>query len=192
MANPDIIRKVTLAIRGILKKAVGDIVVIAPPDQTPTANEALLVYLYQVEECAMKNQGPRTAVPGPPYTSPAVSTRDPLSINLHYLLIPTAQNETEPYLGTFVILGKAMRAMYDAGSFTLGEWVDSSELDLGDKDLQFRICLNPLSTHDLFELWQAVNQPYRVSVSYVVRTAHIDSELKTQAMLVSERRIQTG
>jgi hypothetical protein len=59
-----------------------------------------------------------------------------------------------------------------------------------DKDLEFRIGFNPLSTGELFELWEAVNQPYRLSVSYVLRTVRIDADQTTSAPLVSERHIE--
>ncbi|MGE0325436.1 MAG: Pvc16 family protein [Polyangiaceae bacterium] len=44
-------------------------------------------------------------------------------------------------------------------------------------------------TSDLIRIWEAVQRPYRLSVSYVVRTARISSQLVQETPLVSQRNI---
>jgi hypothetical protein len=58
--------------------------------------------------------------------------------------------------------------------------------------LKLQLTLNPLPPSELIRLWEAVQQPYRLSVAYVVRTVQIDSELTTDTRLVSERRFVMG
>jgi len=114
--------------------------------------------------------------------------RDPLTLDLYYLLIPVAPN-TDPaaFLSTYSVLGIVSRSMHDRGIFTLGQWVTDAPAE--DVANDYRVSFNPLSTGELFELWEAVNQPYRLSLSYVVRTARIDSALTSDTRLVSERAV---
>jgi hypothetical protein len=119
---------------------------------------------------------------------PAIIETDPVAVDLYYLLIPSAPSAPEAvFLDTYAVLGAAMRSLHRRGIFRLGEWLPSAPAS--DKDLEFRIGFNPLSTGELFELWEAVSQPYRLSVSYVVRTVRIDADQTTTAPLVSERHV---
>ena len=85
------------------------------------------------------------------------------------------------------ILGAAMASLHDHGSFTLGDWLPSAPTE--HKDLQFRVDFNRMETSDLIRIWEAVQRPYRLSVSYVVRTARISSQLVQETPLVSQRNI---
>lgn len=66
------------------------------------------------------------------------------------------------------------------------------ELSAEDAKLEFRLTFNPLPTSDVMRLWEAVQQQYRLSVAYVVRTVQIDSDLVLDTRLVSERRFVMG
>jgi hypothetical protein len=203
MASPTIVRHITEGLLGILRHDLSDIPIpilpassikAAPPeDIEEISSETLIVYLYQVIESPfLKNVGPRAVVgppsPFPPGGNPVVVRRDPLALDLYYLLIPGAPTTPEgAYLDTYDILGAAMASFHDHGIFTIGDWVPS--IPAGDQNLQFRLDFNRLDTADLIRIWEAVQRPYRLSVSYVVRTAQIESQLVTDTRVVSERRI---
>lgn len=197
MARSTIVRHVTESLLAILRKELatppGNIIDAAnikavPPESIEgVGTQTLIVYLYQVIESPfLKNVGARTTTI-PPSPIPIVQ-RDPLALDLYYLLIPGAGVTDESYLDTYNILGAAMRSFHDHGVFTLGDWAPAPFDD--EKTLQFRIDFNRLETADLIRIWEAVHEPYRLSVSYVVRTVQIDSTLEAETRLVSTRQLQ--
>jgi hypothetical protein len=197
MASTFVIRKVTEALLAILRNDLAGIT--TNPDSDIRAGrpesasdvltaKTLLVYLYQVVESPfLKNVGPRVEV-GPPPDGVTVR-RDPLALDLYYLLIPGSTDAG--FLETYDILGAAMLSFHDHGSFTLGDWVPSTsalpDLTPEEMNLQIRVDFNRLDTADLIRIWEAVHHPYRLSVSYVVRTLQIESQLISQTKRVRER-----
>ncbi len=197
MASYTIIRSVTEGLLAILQKDFQGVLPLAnikaaPPDQSATASgQTLLLYLYQVlESSTLRNMGPRASIQ-PSGTGAQVVTlqRDPLALDLYYLLIPLSDQAN--FLDTYDILGAAMKSFHDHAIFSPGA-LGVQGLNAEEAKLEFRLTLNPLATSDLIRLWEAVHQPYRLSVAYVVRTAIIDSDLTTDGRIVSERRIVVG
>jgi hypothetical protein len=165
-----------------------------PPEVVSQSGAQILgLYLYRVVESAeLKNQGPTfepSPVPPPPGTAPATLVRtDPLCLNLHYLLMPFSPDES--YLDTYDLLGRAMLGLHENAILipgALGVAVDPSEIDL-----QFRVTMEPLTTTELASIWEAVHQPYRLSVSYVVRTVQIKSSDTTDARRMTTRRLEAS
>jgi hypothetical protein len=197
MAGTSIVRHVTEAILGILRHDLAIVpptpiipagsIKAAPPEDIETiTSETLILYLYQVIESPfLKNTGPKVVGTSPNF----LVRRDPLALDLYYLLIPGAPTTPDgAFLDTYDILGASMRSLHDHGSFTLGDWVTLNVTE-EESRLRFRIDFNRLETSDLIRIWEAVQRPYRLSVSYVVRTVQIDSELVTDTRLVSERAL---
>lgn len=189
MAADNIIRSVTEAILTILRKDV----TILPSDkivaQTPDASQGvtqqmIFVYLFQVlESASLRNTGPRSVLA--PGGQGVTLQRDPLALDLHYLLIPLSGPDN--YADTHNLLGAAMRSLNDHSIFCPGA-LGVPNMTAEDAKLEFRLTLNPLPPSELIRLWEAVQQPYRLSVAYVARTVQIDSQLTTDTRLVSERR----
>ncbi len=198
MATPTIIRSVTQALLQILQTDLASIlastsIVAAPPETVDkaTTTQTLILYLYQVLESPyLKNSGatvtmqpPVLPPPSPKLAQTAIVERDPLALDLYYLLIPFSSENN--FLDTYDILGMAMASFHDHGIFSpaaVGVPVAPEEANL-----EFRLSLNPLSTSDLLRLWEAVHRPYRLSVAYVVRTVRIDSTISATEPLMSER-----
>jgi Pvc16 N-terminal domain len=203
MATSTIIRSVTEALLRILRADLGPIlsptnIVAAPPETVDkaTTTQTLILYLYQVLESPyLKNSGAQVMVqaplpppvpPAPKLAQTAIIERDPLALDLYYLLIPFSSEDN--FLDTYDILGAAMSSFHDHGIFSpaaVGVHVPPPEVNL-----EFRLSLNPLSTSDLLRLWEAVHRPYRLSVAYVVRTVRIDSRISTIEPLMSERKFE--
>jgi len=124
--------------------------------------------------------------PGPSGPRTVSITSDPLALDLYYLLIPfsTANN----FMDTYEILGMAMSSFHNHAVFSPAA-VGVAGLFPEERDLEFRISMNPLSTSDLLRVWEAVHRPYRLSVAYVVRTVQIDSAPSRTVPLVSERQV---
>jgi hypothetical protein len=201
MATSTIIRSVTEALLTILQNnlsgpsgiiAPANIVAAPPETVEKVTTQTLILYLYQVLESPfLKNVGTRTVLQ-PTSTTPAQAVsvqRDPMALDLYYLLIPFSTENN--FLDTYDILGAAMQAFHDNGTFSPGA-LGVSNLAPAEANLEFRLSLNPLSTSDLLRLWEAVHRPYRLSVAYVVRTVQIDSSLASTEQLMSTRRITAG
>lgn len=204
MAGTTIVRTVTEALLEILRAKLTPMVDpsrirAAPPEEIDgVTDETLLLFLYQVIESPfLRNVGPRVELQPPPM-DPGVSRgvtihKDPLALDLYYLLIPGANSDpdaADAYLDTYDILGAGMLAFHDQGTFTLGEFATTAPVE--EKDLQFRIDFNRLDMSDLIRVWEAVQKPYRLSVSYVVRTLQLDSVRSTDTRIVSERTVQVS
>jgi hypothetical protein len=102
----------------------------------------------------------------------------PLAINLQYLLTPsTGGDETDQ-----LVLGKAMQILYDNAVVPM----QSSNPPTRSEELH--ISLAPRTIEELAEVWEAMNQPYRLSVCYEVRAVRIDSQRLSIAGRVTERR----
>src|SRR5262249_50327952 len=96
----------------------------------------------------------------------------PLPLRVHYLMTPiaaeTALNgrETEQ-----VILGRVLQAFYDHPILRGHDLRD----DFVGTDTVLHVRLEPLSLQDIYDLWDALRGPYRLSVSYEVSVVKIDS-----------------
>jgi hypothetical protein len=201
MATSTIIRSVTEALLKILQNDLagpGGImqaanIMAAPPEwvEKVVTGQTLILYLYQVLESPfLKNVGSATSTPSsPPGAQTVTVTRDPMALDLYYLLIPFSTESN--FLDTYDILGAAMQTFHDNGSFSPGA-LGVSTVQPAEANLVYRLSMNPLATSDLLRLWEAVHRPYRLSVAYVVRTVLIDSSLSTTAQIMSQRRFTAG
>jgi hypothetical protein len=128
----------------------------------PEATNAMLsLYLYQVT--------PNTHVNNRGYIPAGNGTLvfPPLSLNLFYLLTPL-NNSPDDALAT---LGLAMQALA-AHPVIRASFLDST-LHPEQPDMKIAIC--PVTLEELTRVWNAFNQPYRLSVCYQVQIVSIDS-----------------
>jgi hypothetical protein len=193
LATPLIIRHVTQALIKLIDERVSVPVKALPPDRVTAEGQVVGVYLYRVVESPeLKNQGP-IYEPGP--SVPASEAQqilvrtDPLALNLHYLVIPFSE-VSGSFLDTYNLLGETMLALHENGTFTPGVLdvgVDSTEIDF-----QYRVTMEPLTISELAAIWEAVNEPYRLSVSYVVRTIQIKSGDTQTTRRVTVRNAEVG
>ena len=88
----------------------------------------------------------------------------PLSLDLYYLLTPFGPSAEADLL----ILGRAMQALYDNARTTV---VDAAAKVAENLSINlFRRSLDELS-----RVWEALQEPYRLSVCYQVRITRVDS-----------------
>jgi hypothetical protein len=99
----------------------------------------------------------------------------PLALDLYYLLTPFGPSGEADLL----ILGRAMQALYDSARTTLINTTANVAEDLGIS--LFRRTLDELS-----RVWEALQEPYRLSVCYQVRLTRIDSTISTTGQPVLE------
>jgi hypothetical protein len=112
----------------------------------------------------------------------------PMALELHYLVTPLADDEDDNQL----MLGRVLQHFHDAPYL---DELDAGPLDdsFGGGSTALRIALEPLTTGELYEVWSALDTPYRLSVSYLVRTVCIDSSRgQTAANRVVEAHTVVG
>lgn len=122
---------------------------------------ALSVWLYRVTRNQYLLNHP------PARTSPTTVERHPLPVNLHYLITPFAAEVTDKQ----DLLGRVLQTFNDH-PILRGEDLDSG---LGEGVAELRVSLEMLSLEDLTRVWNALEEPYQLSVTYEVRVAPIDS-----------------
>jgi hypothetical protein len=136
----------------------------------PTTPPKLAICLYEILEDASTRNRPMQRIPLPAGLKLA---KPPMSLTLKYLLTPFApQPEDEQR-----ILGRAMQALYEDAIFS-GPDLRGGPAPLGlvgSADI-LAVTLDALTLEERSRIFHAIQQPYRLSLSYQVRVANIDPE----------------
>jgi hypothetical protein len=147
-------------VRGIVQSDAG--IVFTNPKRTAESDaNRLSLWLYQVAENEfVKNQPMLRGDRGDTSRFP------PLALDLSYLVTPMVRGESEE--ASHLLLGKTMQVLYDNATTLLIDRADNVAEEL-------HIVLCRLSILELAELWEALQEDYRLSVCYLVRVTRIDS-----------------
>lgn len=130
-----------------------------PTETAKNSSHKLSFWLYQVTENEhLKNQPP-LRVNG----NDKLFRQPPLALNLYYLVTPFTGDSMMDYL----LLGKTMQIFYDNAIIPL-----HSDGDGVFEELHLTLCR--LSLEELTRIWEALKEPYRLSVCYQVRVNRID------------------
>jgi len=157
---------------------------IGPPDSDDMDSQAVAaLYLYHVVPSRhLRNQRP---LPDP--TEPGRFRQAPLPVELRYLLVPVAEDETGHQH-----LGRILQHFHDHRSFA-----ELSGDPLGDSfgggSDALRVSIDPLSIEQLTQLWSAFSSPYRLAVGLLVELVPIDSARPPDTVpRVDEALVLTG
>lgn len=148
------------------------IVLMNPAETARDDNRRLSLWLYQVQ--------PNEFVRNAPLQRLAADDSvqyPPLAINLFYLLTP-ATNSVE---GDQMVLGRSMQILNDNAILML----PSAEVPGETEELHIGMCQRDL--REIAEVWEALQQPYRLSVCYEIRIARIDSTRTLPVGRVADR-----
>lgn len=148
------------------------IVFLNPTQTAKDSSNRLSLWLYQVAENEhMKNQ--------PMQRAAAANTEQfpPLALNFFYLVTPFAPTGEADHL----LLGKVMQVLHDNAVILLQDPVARIAEEL-------RVILCRLTLEELTRIWEALREPYRLSVCYQVRVTRIDSERLVGSARVVERQ----
>lgn len=190
MSSYEVLFHVTASLRRILWEVFEEDAVIHPDivstesaivftNPTETARDSanrLSLWLYQVTENEFVKNQPRLRDNGVNGNNTAALRLPPLALNLFYLLTPFATTGEANQL----LLGKTMQIMYDNAIVVLRE----EEADVAE---ELRIILCRLSLEELTRIWEALKEPYRLSICYQVQVTTIDSGRLTGKERVIER-----
>ncbi|HEY7425687.1 MAG TPA: DUF4255 domain-containing protein [Gemmataceae bacterium] len=165
-------------IKGIVGTSDSAIVFLHPSAAARNASNRLSLWLYQVTENEfVKNQPLQTANGNNQAQLP------PLALNLFYLITPFgAASDTDPAAGEsdLRLLGKTMQVLYDNAIIYLADQANNVFEEL-------RVVLSQLTLEEQTRVWEALQEPYRLSVNYQVRVIHLDSQRTVNLARVAER-----
>jgi hypothetical protein len=137
----------------------------SPPEMDKVGQvPGISLWLYKVSRMAeMLNEPPERK-------SATQIARTPLPVLLHYLVTPMA---TDP-LTRQTLLGRVLQVFNDhsilRGADLQGVLQNTTE--------QLRVNLEALTLEELSLVWEALGEPYQLSVTYLVQVARIDSDLE--------------
>lgn len=128
-----------------------------PTEVIRTGKGQLSLWLYTLSE----NEFLRNSPPGsqPERRFPA------LPLNLHFMVTPLTTNGE----ADLMVMGKAMQVFHDNPVIVLS----SPQDDIHER---LTIELERLTLDEQSRIWEALSEPYRLSVSYQVQVARIDAE----------------
>lgn len=106
----------------------------------------------------------------------------PLPVNLQYLLTPSTGSD----LGDQQVLGRALQIFHDQSVLVM----PSNQAPQQSQELH--VSLAPRTIEELAKVWEAMQQPYRLSVCFEVRTARIESTRRVQGGRVGDRETRFG
>ena len=134
----------------------------SPAEHKENSDSVLLsVYLYRItEDPYMKNRLPVEGTGGR-------VRKPPMALDLYYLITPLLKAPRDQQ----IVLGKVMQVLYDRpmleGPELAGTLANSGEI--------VRVVFNAVPLQEVSWVWQALETPYRLSVSYTVRVTMLDS-----------------
>ena len=134
----------------------------SPAEHQENNDQSLLsVYLYRITEDAfMKNRAPVEGTGGK-------LRKPPLALDLYYLITPLLKAPRDQQ----IVLGKVMQILYDRPTLE-GPELTGTLATSGDI---VRVIFNTVPLQEVSWVWQALETPYRLSVSYTVRVSMLDS-----------------
>lgn len=181
MSSFTVVSGVTRTLATVLNTATGVTVDTerSPADTISDAASLIHLYLYRVEQNPFfTNLEPARATP--------TQIREPsLGLNLFYLVTPYGNGQLQIQL----TLGEILRVFHDSPV------IDPVHYDPAVQDTteELRVIPAPLSLQELTELWRAFDgRSYRLSLSYEVSVALIDSEISRVVVPVEERRVRVA
>jgi len=101
----------------------------------------------------------------------------PLALNLFYLLTPSTKSDE----GDQQVLGRALQIFHDQSVLRLESVGPPARAE------ELHISLAPRTIEEIAEVWEAMQQPYRLSVCYEVRVVRIESRRRQPGGRVAER-----
>jgi hypothetical protein len=133
----------------------------SPKEMRQANDTGISLWLYQVSRNEhLNNQQPiRPAVD--------LAPRKPLPVNLFYLVTPLRDIPDDEQ----ALLGRVLQTFHDHNSLRGSDLRDS----LRDELDELRVTLEQLSLEELTRIWHSLQEPYQLSVTYLVQVIRIDS-----------------
>lgn len=136
----------------------------SPREMQEAGASGVSVWLYKVSRLAeMLNEPPERKGPGQ-------LQRAPLPVQLFYLVTPVL---VDP-ITSHTVLGRVLQVFHDNAILRGGDLQGV----LGGTTEQLRVNMEALTIEELSLIWDALSEPYQLSVTYQVQVVKIDSDLE--------------
>jgi hypothetical protein len=136
---------------------------VATPDSfkalEPTPQPTCTIFLYRVAVNSVMRNGPRVALGG------GATSRPLLPVDLSYLITPWAKDPRDEHL----ILGTILQGLYDRAELGPADLTGPSWAP----DDMVQLVLETLTLQEHFCIWDTVEMPYRLSLTYMARIVGI-------------------
>jgi hypothetical protein len=131
----------------------------------------LSLWLYRVERDDMTLNRP------PERITATLTRRVPLPVRLHYLCTPITNSEEDDAPETEqAILGKVLQCFHDRPQLFGTHLSD----DFEGTDSSITTRLEPMTVDELTRIWDALDAPYRTSISYEVTVVDIEAAVQPE------------
>jgi len=141
-----------------------------PTECLRQGSKSLSVWLYKVDEDRHTRNAPPRRVRDGEASLPA-----PLTLTLSFLVTPLLGGELD-----LLLLGRLLRLFHDDPVLTIQQAEPHVQERLG-----FR--LRPTTVEELTRIWEALREPYRLSVCYEARLTHVDGRPRDGAGRIVSR-----
>jgi hypothetical protein len=136
-----------------------------------TVRAGLSVWLYRVVRDESTLNRP------PERISAGLTRRVPLPVRLHYLLTPITHSDEDDAPETEqAILGKVLQCFHDRPQLFGTDLRD----DFEGTDSVVTVRLEGLSVDELTRIWDALESPYRISISYEVTVVDVEAGVQPE------------
>jgi hypothetical protein len=132
------------------------------------------LWLYRIQ------REPDTLNHPPERISASTLRRQPMPLTLHYLVCAVFEQPKDEQ----ALLGKVVQLFHDQAIVRGAALKDALE----GEDHELRLVFEALTLEELARVWEAIDEPYRISLSYSVQVVTIDSDLD----LVQQPPVLTG
>jgi hypothetical protein len=106
----------------------------------------------------------------------------PVSLDLHFLLTVWADKSTHEHL----LLGWVIRELYQHEALSQSDLTPEGGWSPDDV---IQVIPGELSNEDMMRIWDALEPPYHVSLSYIARVIRIDAAARDEGLPVVSRRM---
>lgn len=187
MAGPNVIREMGDTLTQLLQAALDGVVdfgnvKVATPDSfhalEPTPQPTCTIFLYRVGINPVMRNGPRVMLGN------GRTARPPLPVDLSYLITPWAKDPRDEHS----ILGLILQAFYDRSELGPADLVGSS----WEPNDSVQLVLETLTLDEHFCIWDTVQMPYRLSLTYMAHIVGIESGEQIDAPPVVRATFQGG
>lgn len=143
-----------------------EVVLNDPQETVDGSHQGVSLWLYRVVRDDQRLNAPPRRL-GPGALEPV-----PLPLRLYYLVTPvvTLENVNTPATRQ-TILGRVLQAFHDHPAFRGADLRG----DLAGTDSELHVRLEPLALDDVARIWEALDRPYQLSVSYEVTVVYVRS-----------------
>jgi len=187
MAGPNVVRDMGETLVALLQAALSGIVApanvrVATPDSfhdlEPTPQPTCTIFLYRVAVNSVMRNGPRVVLAG------GATSRPLLPVDLSYLITPWARDPRDEHL----MLGTILQGLYDRAELGAADLTGTSWAP----DDTVQLVLETLTLEEHFCIWDTVDMPYRLSLTYMARIIGIAPAERIVAVPVVRSIFQAG